>query len=258
MQIWIRSSDQTIEPMEVESMDTVLRLKEKVRDINGVPVECQRLAFAGQELKDSRLLADYKLKSRSSSLFPVAFEHGAGKVAQVLQENRTIDLQIVPLTLGQNKEERDDFDAFIEENRARVSYLRARQNTLFKDYTLLPAAKVQVPSLFASSNVGICATDPESSSRKLSAMKFPGSPALSGASLATRAPSEDDHDLVSLPSSCSSSPCASPGASLEIDMPKLVFSKNESCSLDAFTRENAARTALLLKRLHERRAADGF
>jgi hypothetical protein len=248
--------------MEVEPMDTVQSLKEKIRDIDGVPVECQRLTLAGQELKNSRLLADYKLKPQSSSLLPVASACGAGKVAQMLRENRTVDLQIVPLTLDQNKKERGDLDAFIEENTARISYLRSRQQLLFKDHTLLSTVRVQVPTLsimeVATSNIGVSATHPESSPRKLSSMKIPGSPALSCASLATRAPSEDDQDLMSLPSSRSSSPCSSPGASLEIDMPKLAFSSNESYSLDAFTRENSARAALLLKRLHERRVADGF
>lgn len=262
MQIWIRSSDKTVEPMEVESMNTVQALKEKIRDRDGVPVECQRLTLAGQELKNTRLLADYKLKSTDSSLFPVASACGAGKVAQMLRENRTIDLQIVPLTLEQNNKESDDLEAFIAENAARVSYLRARQHFSFKDHTMLSTNKVQVPTLsimeVVSSKTAVNATGSESTPRKLSAMKFPGSPALSCASIATRAPSEDDPDFMSLLSSRSSTPCTSPGASLEVDMPKLLFSSNENCSLDAFTRENSARTALLLKRLHERRVADGF
>lgn len=243
-------------------MDTVQELKEKIRDIDGVPVECQRLTLAGQEMKNSRQLGDYKLKSQSSILLPVASSSGAGKVAQMLRENRTIDLQIVPLTLDQNKKERGDLDSFIEENAARVSYLRSRQQHLFKDHTLLSTVKIQAPTLsimeVAASNIGVKVSDAGLSPHKLSAMKFPGSPALSCASLATRAPSDDDHDLVSLPSSCSSSPCASQGASLEIDMPKLDFLSNDSFSLDALTRENSARTTLLLKRLHERRVADGF
>lgn len=242
-------------------MDTVQALKEKIRDIDGVPVECQRLTLAGQELKNSRLLADYKLKSQNSSLLSVASACGAGKVSQMIRENRTVDLQIVPLTLDQNNK-CGDLDAFIDENAARISYLRARKHHLFKDNTSLCTIKVQVPTLsimeVAASKVGVNVTHPELSQLKLSAMKFPGSPALSCASLATRAASEDDHDLVSLPSARSSSPCESQGVSLEIDMLKLDFSSNESCSLDAFTLENSARTALLLKRLHERRVADGF
>lgn len=243
-------------------MDTVQALKEKIRDIDGVPVECQRLTLAGQELKNSRLLADYKLKSQNSSLLSVASACGAGTVCRLVRENRTLDLSYKKLTLVPKAHSRGDLDAFIDENAARISYLRARKHHLFKDHTLLSTVKVQVPTLsimeVAASKVGVNVTHPESSPRKLSAMKFPGSPALSCASLATRAPSEDDHDLVSLPSSRSSSPCASPGASLEIDMLKLDFSSNESCSLDAFTRENSARTAFLLRRLHERRVADGF
>lgn len=256
MQIWIRSGDKVFEPMEVESMDTVQALKERIRDIDGVPVECQRLTCAGQELKNSRVLADYNLKSQNSSLLSEALARGAGKVAQMLRENRTIDLEIVPLTLDKNSnKERGDVDAFIEENAARVSYLRARQQLFFKDRMSLSTVKVQ--EVAASSNRANIA-DAESSPRKLSDMKLPGSPAWSCASLATRAPSDDDSDLLSLPSSRSSSPCSSPGVSLEIDMVKFDISSNENKSVDEFVRENAARTSLLLKRLHERRMADGF
>lgn len=262
MQIWIRSSDKTVELVGVESMDTVQALKERISNIDGVPVECQRLTLAGQELKNSRLLADYKLRSQNSNLLPVASACGAGKVAQMLRENRTIDLQVVPLGLDQSDHERGDLDSFIEENTARVSYLRARQHHTFKDHQLLSAGKVPVPNRsvleVAASNVGVSVATPGSSPCKLSAMKCPGSPALSCASLATCAPSEDSSESPSLPCSPSSSPCASPGLSLEIEVPALAIPNSDCCTLDAFTRENSEKTARLLKRLHERRLADGF
>lgn len=238
-------------------MDTVKALKERIRTINGVPVECQRLILAGQELNNSRLLADYKLRSQNSNLLSAA----SGKVAQLLRENRTIDLQVVPLALDQSNTEHGDLEVFIEENTARVSYLRARQHHVFKDHQLLSAA---VPVLrksileVATSNVGVNIASPGSSPQKLSAMKCPGSPALSCASLSTRASSEDGPEAPSLPSSPSSSPCASPGLSLEVEVQKFAIPNTECCSLDAFTRENSERTSRLLKRLHERRIADGF
>lgn len=240
-------------------MDTVQALKERIRNIDGVPVECQRLIFAGQELQNSRLLADYKLRSTNSSLLPVASACGAGKVVQMLRENRTIDLQVVPLRLDQCNHERGDLDSFVEENAARVSYLRARQHHLFRDHHLLSAGKVQVPILeVVASTGGVSVTTRGYSPHKLSAMKCPGSPALSCASLATHAPSDDGSEAPSLPSSPCSSPCASPGLSLEIEVLKLAIPNTECCSLDAFTRENSEKTSRLLKRLNERRMADGF
>lgn len=255
MQIWIRSSDKIVELTEVESIDTVQALKERIRNIDGVPVECQRLTCAGQELKNSRVLADYNLRSQNSNLLLAASASGAGKVAQMLRENRTIDLEVVPLTLYQKNHESGDLDAFIKENTARTACLRARHR-MFQDHQLLSVPNRSVSEV-ATSNVGVSVAAPASSPRKLSAMKCPGSPALSCASLATRASSEDGSEAPSLPSS-PSSPCASPGLSLEIEMPKVAFQNAECFSLDAFTRENSACSARLLKRLHERRVADGF
>jgi len=111
-------------------------------------------------------------------------------------------------------------DGFIEENRARTAYLRGRQPHAFKD-----------PGFSPHTHREEC--------RLLSDMKCPGSPALSCASLSTRAPSEDGSDSLSLASGASLSTCAStlasPGLSLEIEMPKLALSTTECCSLDAFT-----------------------
>jgi len=247
--------------MEVEPMDTVQALKEKIKNMCGVPVECQRLTLAGQELKNSRVLADYKFKRQNSSLLPVASAYGAGKVAQMLRENQTIDLQMVPLTLDTKKKECGDLEAFIEENAARISFLRARQQHLWKDHmTMTAKVDTQVMSVMEvdSLKVGVNITTPATSPCKLSAMKCPGSPAWSCASLATCAPSDSDNESVLFSNSTLSSPCQSAGVSVEVDMSKSDVPSNESCSLDAFTRENSERTSWLLKRLHERRELDRF
>jgi len=247
--------------MEVEPMDTVQALKEKIKNISGVPVECQRLTLAGQELKNSRVLAEYKFKREHSSLLPLASAYGAGKVAQMLRENQTIDLQMVPLTLDTGTKERGDLEAFIDENASRISYLRARQQHVLKDRMLF-AAKVHAPVLSFMEvdplKAGVNITTPATSPCKSSAMRCPGSPALSFASLATFAPSDSDNESVSSSNSTLSSPCASAGVAMEIDISKLDVPSNESCSLDAFTQENSERTTRLLKRLHERRELDRF
>jgi len=235
MQIWIRLGDNTVNPMEVEPMDTVQTLKEKIRNHDGLPVWCQRLTISGLELTNSRLLADYKLIFKKSSLLSAA----KGKVAQILQENRTIDLEIVPFTTGDTIPT-GDLNEFIQENEARVSYLRARHQLEVNNRTLLHTANATNSGVFSC---------------KISAMKI-CSPALSCAS--TRAPSEDGIESP-LPPSSPFSLCALSGMSLEIDSSLPDSSIYGNCSLDAFTQENSQRTRRLLERLHEQRClADGF
>jgi len=261
MQIWIRSADKGVECMDIGPMDTVQALKEKIRSILGVPVECQRLTLARQELKNCNVLADYGFKLQTSSLLPAASACGAGKVAQLFRENRTINLQVVPVSLDESAKESGDLAVFIAENAARISYLRARQH-LLNDHVSLSTAKVYVPTTpvttFGGSegrfHITLPAT-PRCESIATSRSAFSDS---SCASLATRAPSEGDDDSVSLPRSPLSSPCASSGASLEVDALKLEVPSSKSFSLDAFTRDNSEHTTRLLKLLQERREAHRF
>ena len=46
--------------LNVEPNDTVLRVKEMIRDLKGIPVEQMRLLSSGTELEDQRTLAEYR------------------------------------------------------------------------------------------------------------------------------------------------------------------------------------------------------
>ena len=48
------------------SGDTVLMLKERIQDKEGIPVDQQRLIFNGVQLEDSRSLSDYDLSDGST------------------------------------------------------------------------------------------------------------------------------------------------------------------------------------------------
>ena len=50
----------------VESSDTVLSLKQKIRERATVSPEEQRLVYAGKQLKDERTLGDYNIQNHST------------------------------------------------------------------------------------------------------------------------------------------------------------------------------------------------
>lgn len=65
MQIVLRTLLGKSIPVEINSNDTIQDIKDKVFELEGIPVDCQRLIFAGRGLEDSRYLSDYGIRSNS-------------------------------------------------------------------------------------------------------------------------------------------------------------------------------------------------
>jgi ubiquitin len=53
-------------PLEVDLTDTIVTVKQKLEDLEGVPAEQQRFIFAGRCLDDSQTLSDYSIQSEST------------------------------------------------------------------------------------------------------------------------------------------------------------------------------------------------
>jgi len=66
MQIFIKSLTGKTFTLDVYDNETVITLKHKIQDKDGIPVNLQRLLFGTKCLHDNKLLSDYDVKKEST------------------------------------------------------------------------------------------------------------------------------------------------------------------------------------------------